>query len=64
MSPDMIKKINEGASLFGGSTETIVTALPTDFATGKTIRDWYLSAERAKEKHQCHCGQCGGIAGR
>src|SRR5688572_27824915 len=37
MSPDMIKKINEGANLFGGSSETIVTALPTDFATGKTF---------------------------
>ena len=34
MSPDMIKKLNEGASLMGETTE-IVAALPTDFATGK-----------------------------
>jgi hypothetical protein len=37
MSPEMTKKISEGTDLFGGSSETVVTALPTDFATGKTF---------------------------
>ena len=38
MSPDMINDINQPASfLEGGLTKTIVTALPTDFATGKTV---------------------------
>jgi|KBSSwiStaDraftv2_1062776.scaffolds.fasta_scaffold08206_5 hypothetical protein len=41
MSPDMISDTTgaQGASLEGGliGTKTIVTALPTDFATGKTV---------------------------
>ncbi|HEX3186057.1 MAG TPA: hypothetical protein VHQ94_14760 [Pyrinomonadaceae bacterium] len=42
MSPDMISDTTgaQGASLEGGSligTKTVVTALPTDFATGKTV---------------------------
>ena len=38
MSPDMINDPTRGiASLEGASTTTIVTALPSDFATGKTV---------------------------
>ena len=37
MSPDMITDKTQPASLVEGETKTIVTALPTDFATGKTI---------------------------
>ena len=38
MSPDMVKDINEGgAAMEGGGTKTVVTARPTDFATGKTV---------------------------
>jgi hypothetical protein len=38
MSPDMIKSLDEGAAFIeGGFAPTIVTALPTDFATGKVV---------------------------
>ena len=37
MSPDMIKNLNEGEAFMEGGSQTIVTALPSDFATGKTF---------------------------
>jgi hypothetical protein len=56
----MINDLNQPASfLEGGLTKTIVTALPTDFATGKSVATGIcLSTQRANAKHQCNCGEC------
>ena len=37
MSPDMVKETTEGVAFMEGATRTIVTAIPTDFATGKLV---------------------------